>query len=236
MLRRLLLVSASVFAASCAQLPQVLDTGVQVSQAVGYSPVQLNNAVKEALQLSVTRATEQLGVSGGYADNDRWRLELPASIEPLADTLKRVGLGGPLQQVEDLMNRGAELAAAEAKLVFLEAVKNMAVQDAIGIVRGNNTAATDYFRAATQEQLNARYRAIMQNQLQQVGFYKQYQQVLSTYKALPIANKPDLDLEQHAVNQGLQALYSQIAEEEQKIRANPVERGSALIAAIFGKK
>lgn len=228
-----LLIAGSLTA--CANMTQVLDTGAQVSQAVGYSPAQLNGAVKEALQLSVTRATDQLAASGGYGQSNRWRLALPESVQPVADTLKQLGLSGPLNQVESLMNRGAELAAAEAKGVFLDAVNAMAVQDALGIIRGGNTAATDFFRSATEAQLSARYKSIMQNQLQQLGFYKQYQQILTTYKALPMANKPDLDLEQYAVNQGLEALYGQIAAEEQKIRANPVEQGSALIAAIFGK-
>src|SRR5690606_18082166 len=125
---------------------------------------------------------------------------------------------------------------AEAKLVFLQAVKDMAIQDAIGIVPGGNTAAADYFRSVTEAQLNARYKSIMRSQLQQLGFYKQYQQVLTTYKAIPMTNKPDLDLEQYAVNRGLTGLYAQIAEEEKKIRANPVEQGSTLIAAIFSKK
>src|SRR5690606_40000417 len=206
-----------------------------VSQAVGYSPAQLNGAVKEALQLSVTRATDQLAASGGYGQSNRWRMALPENVQPVADTLKQLGLGGPLNQVESLMNRGAELAAAEAKGIFLEALNAMAVQDALGIIRGGNTAATDFFRRATEAQLSARYKGLMQNQLQQRGFYKQYQQILTTYKALPMANKPDLDLEQYAVNQGLEALYGQIAAEEQKIRANPVEQGTALIAAIFAK-
>jgi hypothetical protein len=221
---------------ACANMTQVLDTGAQMSQAMGYSPSQLNSAVKEVLQLSVTRASDQLSASGGYGQNNRWRLGLPESVQPVVGTLKQLGLGGPLDQVESLMNRGAELAAAEAKGVFLEALNAMAVQDAIGIVRGNKTAATDYFRSTTESQLRARYKGIMQNQLQQVGFYKQYQQILTRYNALPMANKPDLDLEQYAVNQGLQALYGQIAEEEQKIRANPVEQGTALIGAIFGKR
>lgn len=232
-------IGVSIFLISltaCGNVAQVLDTGSQVSRSVGYSPAQLNNAVKEALQLSVTRAADQLSETGGYQDNPRWRVGLPEAVQPTVATLKQLGLGGPLTQVENLMNRGAELAAAEAKLVLIDAVKGMAVQDAIGIVRGGNTAATDYFRSATERQLTARYKMIMQNQLQQLGFYKQYQQVLSTYKALPMANKPDLDLEQHAVNQGLHALYGQIAEEEKKIRANPAEQGTALIAAIFSRR
>lgn len=236
MLRRFSLVFTLLLTTGCENLPQMLETGAQVSQAAGYKPAQLNNAIKEALQLSITRATDSLSQSGGYSDDNRWRLELPEPVQPIAENLRKFGLGGPLDQAERLMNRGAELAAAEAKGVFLEALRGMAMQDALGIIRGGNTAATDYFRSATEAQLGDRYRAVMQKQLQQVGFYQQYQQILGTYKALPIANKPNLDLEEYAVKRGMQALFGQIAEEEKKIRANPVEQGTALIAAVFGKK
>jgi len=236
MLRALSLIFVFFMLTACENLTQVLDTGAQVSEAAGYSPTQLNNAVKEALQLSVTRAADNLGQAGGYSDNNRWRLGLPESIQPVAGTLRQFGLGGPLDKVESSMNRGAELAAAEAKGVFLDVVKGLSVQNAIGIVRGGETAATDYFRSAAEAQLSVRYKSLMQTQLQQVGFYPQYQQLLGTYKTLPIANKPNLDLEDYAVKQGLQALFGQIAEEEKKIRANPVEQGTALIAAIFGNK
>lgn len=221
---------------ACGNLSQMLDTGAKVSEAVGYSPAQLNKAVKEALQLSVTRALDNLGQAGGYSNNSLWRLTLPESVQPVAGTLRQFGLGGPLDQVEGLMNRGAELAAAEAKGVFLESLQGMSVENALGLVRGGETAATDYFRSATEAQLSARYKSLMQTQLQQVGFYPQYQQILGTYKTLPIANKPNLDLEDYAVKQGLQALYGQIAEEEKKIRTNPAEQGTALIAAIFGNQ
>jgi hypothetical protein len=230
----LLLVFLSLTA--CENIPQVLDTGAQVSAATGYSPAQLNNAVKEALQLSATRAVDELGRSGGYSDNSRWRLQLPESVQSVAGTMRQFGLGGSLDKVESLMNRGAELAAAEAKGVFLEAIKGMTIQNALGIVRGNETAATDYFRATTEAQLSARYKSLMQGQLQQLGFYSQYQQLLGIYKNLPISNKPNLDLEEYAVREGLQALFGQIAEEEKKIRANPLEQGTALVAAIFGNK
>ncbi len=233
MLRHVSLAIALFTLAACGNLSQVLSTGAQVSQAAGYSPAQLNNAVKDALRLSVDRAVADLGRAGGYSENSQWRLGLPESVRPVADTLRQFGLAGPLNQVEGLMNRGAELAAAEAKGAFLTALQDMAIEDAVGIIRGGDTAATEYFRSATETQLSMRYKSIMQSQLRQVGFYDQYQQVLSTYKTLPIANKPELDLEAYAVRQGMQALYGQIAEEEQKIRANPAQQGTALIGAIF---
>lgn len=235
MIRSLLVIAAIGASAGCANVAQVLDTGAQISQAAGYSPTQLSQGVKEALTLSVSRASEQLSQQGGYADS-LYRLHLPKEIEQVSSVLKQFGLGGQVDKVEALMNQGAEIAAAEAKAVFLQAVREMSVTDAIGIVRGNQTAATDYFRAQTGAMLQQRYQQIMQSQLKQLGFYGQYQQFLNAYKLLAVANKPSLDVEQAAVSQGIDGLFAQIAEEEVKIRQNPVEQGSLLIGQIFGKK
>lgn len=234
MIRPFMLAAAVGICAGCANVAQVLDTGAQISQAAGYSPAQLTKGVKEALTLSVSRASEQLSQEGGYAESP-YRLQLPAEVEQVSAVLKQFGLGEQVAKVESLMNQGAEIAAAEAKSVFLQAVSEMSVDDAIGIVRGGQTAATDYFRAQTGTLLQQRYQEIMQNQLKQLGFYGQYQQFLSAYKLLPVANKPNLDVEQAAVEQGIDGLFKQIAQEEIKIRQNPVEQGSLLIAGIFGK-
>jgi hypothetical protein len=133
------------------------------------------------------------------------------------------------------MNQGAEHAAVEAKGVFVGAVRSMTIADAMSIVRGGNTAATDYFRQRTEVDLRRRYLPIIKSNLQQVGFYNQYQQLLTAYKRLPLADKPDLDLEQHVLTQSLNALFTQVGEEEKAIRKDPLGRGSSAIAAVFGR-
>lgn len=220
-----------------ATLPQIAETGANVASAAGYNnQAQLVRGIKEALELGSNRAATSLSATGGYANSPLYRIELPANLQPIASKLRQFGLGGQLDSVENLMNQGAEKAAIEAKAVFVDAVRNMSVTDALGIVRGSNTAATDYFRAQTEASLRQRYLPIIKENLQEIGFYNQYQQMLSTYKMLPIANKPDLDLEQHVLNQALNGLFKQVAVEEQLIRKDPVGRGSQIIGAVFGPK
>lgn len=220
-----------------ATLPQIAETGANVASAAGYNnQAQLVRGIKEALELGSNRAATSLSATGGYANNPLYRIELPTNVQPIASKLRQLGLGGQMDKVENLMNQGAEKAAAEAKMVFVDAVRKMSVTDALGIVRGNSTAATDYFRAQTEASLRQRYLPIIKDNLQQIGFYNQYQQLLSTYKMLPIANKPDLDLEQHVLNQALNGLFKQVATEEQLIRKDPVGRGSQIIGAVFGQK
>lgn len=235
---KICLIALPLTLAACnANMPQILQTSADVASAAGYgNQAQVVRGIKETLELGSTRAAAQLSAPGGYSNSSLYRIELPANLQPIAKNLRQFGLGSQLDSVEKLMNQGAEKAAAEAQVVFIDAVRNMGVTDALGIVRGNETAATDYFRRQTEASLRQRYLPIIQQNLQQIGFYNQYKSMLSTYNALPIANKPDLDLEQHVLDQSLNALFKQVAVEEQLIRKDPVGRGSAIIGSVFGQK
>jgi hypothetical protein len=218
---------------ACAELSQVLQSSAGVagqSDQSGFA-----RAIKESLELGSTRAADLLSRAGGYQNSSIYRIRLPESVQPIASRLRQFGLGGQIDRVEALMNQGAEHAAVEAKAVFISAVRSMTITDAMSIVRGGDTAATNYFRQRTEAELRQRYLPIIQNNLRQVGFYNQYQQLLSAYKQLPLGNKPDLDLEQHVLTQSLNALFTQVGEEEKAIRKDPVGRGSSAIAAVFGR-
>lgn len=228
------IVLAVLLLSACADLAQLPyppgePAGGQASQAA------LARAIKESLELGSTRAADQLSQTGGYLEDPLYRIRLPEPVQPVADRLRQFGLGSQLDRVELLMNRAAEQAAAEARAVFIDAVRAMTITDAIGIVRGSDTAATDYFRRHTEASLRRRYAPIVQSHLEQIGFYPQYQQVLAAYDRLPFSDKPDLDLEQHVLTQSLDALFSQVAEEEKLIRQDPLGRGSRAIAAVFGQ-
>jgi hypothetical protein len=218
---------------ACAEMSQILEAGVASASSSDQS--RLTSAVKESLELGSTRAADLLSQVGGYQNSSVYRIRLPDAVQPMASRLRQFGLGGHIDRIEALMNQGAERAAVEAKAVFISAVRGMTVTDALGIVRGQNTAATDYFRLKTEAELRQRYLPIVQSHLRQIGFYSQYQQLLSAYKQVPLANKPDLDLERHVLEQSLNALFTQVGEEEKAIRKDPLGRGSSAIAAVFGR-
>ena len=233
-INRIIFLVIAVSVQGCAELSPYLQTGADVASATGYgNQANLVRGIKEALELGSGRAAEQLSAVGGYSNSPLYRIELPAELDPIASNLRRFGLGGQLDRVEALMNQGAEKAALEAKTVFIDAVRAMTVTDALGIVRGNETAATDYFRQQTEVSLRTRYLPIIKNSLQQIGFYNHYQTFLSAYNQLPLANKPDLDLEQYVLSKSLDGLFKQIAVEERLIRDDPVGRGSAVISSVF---
>jgi hypothetical protein len=235
--RLLLIASVSLMLglglSACTEVSQILQSGAATAGRAD-EPA-FTRAVKESLELGSTRAADLLSQVGGYQNSARYRIRLPEAVQPVATRLRQFGLGGQVDRIEALMNQGAERAAVEAKGIFINAVRGMTVSDAMGIVRGGNTAATDYFRQRTEADLRQRYLPIIKSNLQQVGFYNQYQHLLAAYKRLPLADKPDLDLEQHVLTQSLDALFTQVGEEEKAIRKDPLGRGSSAIAAVFGR-
>ena len=218
----------TLLCACSASLSQLPSTNMLAS-----GDAQLARGIKAALELASTRASDTLARPGGYNQNPAYRITLPENIQPIAKQMRQFGLGSYIDQAEILMNKGAEQAASEAKTLFISAVRNMTITDALEIIKGDESAATRYFRAQTEGALRERYQPIIQQNLRQLGFYDPYQSLLNLYKNVPIANKPNLDLEEYAINQSLNALFRQVAEEEKLIRADPIGKGSQLIAAVF---
>ncbi|AOS97618.1 hypothetical protein AUP74_02206 [Microbulbifer aggregans] len=206
-----------------------IDVGNQVVKNAGYdTDSKLARGIKETLYTSTDRASTGLSQVGAF------NLSLPSAARPVADGLRQFGLGSYVDQLQDAMNRGAEQAVAEAAPVFKQAITGMTVNDALGIVRGSDTAATDYFRRQTEAALRLRYQPIVEENLRKTGFYEQYKGLLAAYEKLPVAGKPELDLERYVIDQSMAKLFTRIGEEETLIRKDPVARGSLLIGQVFG--
>lgn len=222
----------AVLLIGCANMNDILGSSSGSGSVLGQQG-QLANAVKQTLELSSTRAADSLSKAGGYFDNPAMKIMMPEQFNNITSTLRQFGFGRYVDDIEKSMNKGAEQAAAKAGEMFVASIKNMEVDDAIGIIRGGNTAATDYFRAETEDQLRQEYQPIIRKNLQEVGFFDEYERLLDIYNTLPVSNKVNLDLEDYVVEQSLNGLFTRVAEEEKAIRANPLSRGSELLSSIF---
>ncbi|MEC7119904.1 MAG: DUF4197 domain-containing protein [Pseudomonadota bacterium] len=207
-----------------------INMGAQVLGAAGYGQQgQVAVAIQETLSLSNQRATTTLAQSGAFG------LQFPQSVQPVVGILKQIGFASQINRVEQAMNRGAEQAVQQARPVFEQAIRQMSIVDAVGIVTGGQTSATQYFRGRTEASLRQRYQPIVQQQLQTTGFYDQYRALQRAVNQLPAAQRPNVDLEAYIINQSLDRLFQEIGQEEMKIRRDPVGRGSELIGRVFGQ-
>ena len=208
-----------------------INLGTQVLGAAGYGQQsQTVLAIQETLSLSNQRATTTLAQSGAFG------LQFPQSVQPIVGVLKSIGFAPQINRVESAMNRGAEQAIAQAKPVFEQAIRQMSIVDAVGIITGGDTAATQYFRRQTEANLRQRYQPIVRQQLQSTGFYSQYQMLQTAVNQLPASQRPNVDLEAYIINQSIERLFVEIGKEEGKIRRDPVGRGGELIGLVFGSR
>lgn len=232
-MKRYWLLTGMLTLAGCQNMDAVapwVDVGNQVARNAGYdTDSRLAGGIKEVLHTSTDRASTSLSQTGAF------RLRLPASVQPVADSMRQLGFGSHVDRLESAMNRGAEQAVAEAAPVFKQAITSMTVTDALGIVRGGDTAATDYFRGRTENTLRQRYQPIVEANLRKTGFYNQYKEVLAIYEKLPIANKPNMNLESYVIDSSMTTLFNRIGQEETLIRRDPVARGSVLIGQVLGE-
>jgi len=190
--------------------------------------------LKEALKVGTERTVDQVGAVDGYLADEMLRIVLPEDARSAASTLRRVGMGGMVDEFEVSMNRAAELAAHEATAIFWNAITSMTLADAWGILRGNDTAATDYFRQRTGQALTSRYRPIVETKLRSVGGYSDYETLVGRLEAIPLVDAPDLDLVGYVTDHALEGLFSVLAGEEQKIREDPLKRTTSLLQRVFG--
>lgn len=190
--------------------------------------------LKAALVKGSEAAIAKLGVPGGFLNNPKVKIGLPGPVERGRGLLVMAGMGGKVEELEVAMNRAAEAAVPHAKDLLLNAVKNMSVADAKGILAGGETSVTDFFRQKTSEPLAQKFLPIAKQSISQVGLVQKYNAI--TEKVIPknLMKDKDVSLERHITTQTLEGLYTMIGEEEKTIRQDPVGAGSAAISKVFG--
>jgi hypothetical protein len=133
------------------------------------------------------------------------------------------------------MNRAAEDASKSAAPIFVDAVKSMSIQDAFGILKGNDSAATTYLKGKTTASLTSAFRPVIEEALKKTDATKYWKDVFETYNKLPTTfNKINTDLSSYVTDKALTGMFFQVALEEQKIRKDPAARVTDILKKVFG--
>jgi hypothetical protein len=190
--------------------------------------------LKAALEKGSQAAIAALGRPDGFLGNSQVKIPLPESLQRAERLLRRVGMGRYADELVVGMNRAAEAAVPEARALLVDSVRKMTVQDAKGILSGGDTAATDYFRRTTHDKLHARFLPIVEKATAKVQLAQTYDQYAGAAASLGLLKKEDADLDAYVTAKALDGLYLMIAEEEKKIRKDPVATGTAILRKVFG--
>lgn len=191
-------------------------------------------AVRQALSQSMDVAVNRLGQADGYWANPQVRIPLPESLRRVEKTLRRYGLERYTDDFAKSLNRAAEAAVPAAKPLLLAAIRDMSVNDAVAIVRGDDVAATRYFRMHTDAALQARCKPLVAEATARVHVTAAYKQLMKKATVLDKTADPGhLDLDAYVTRAALDGLYLLMAEEERRIRNNPLARSTDLLRNVF---
>jgi hypothetical protein len=195
--------------------------------------------LKEALATGTERAVTEVAKPDGYFGNQLIKILLPNKVQQAADILGNIGYQKQVDEFVLSMNRAAEKAAPRAASLFGDAIRQMTVEDAKGILSGGDTAATRFFEKKTRSKLFEVFKPTVAKSMDQVGTARAYKEVIGKYETIPFASfigTPSLDLDTYVTNKALDGLFIMVGEEEKKIRTNPAARTTDLLRKVFGNK
>lgn len=187
--------------------------------------------LKEALMQGSTKAVANLGKVDGFLGNPKVKIPLPDGLRQAEGIMRGLGMGKQADELITAMNRAAEAAVPEAKTLLADAVKKMSVQDAKGILSGNDDAATRYFKRTTSPQLKERFLPVVKKAVSKVNLAEKYNQFAAKGSKFGLKQP---NLESYVTDKTLDGLFLMIAEEEKAIRANPVDAAGNLAKKVFG--
>ena len=191
--------------------------------------------LKEALQVGTERSVQKLSVLDGFFANAIIKILMPDEAKKVEQKLRAIGFGNMVDNAILSMNRAAEDASKSAAPIFINAIKQMTIQDAVGILRGNDFAATDFLKSKTSAALTNAFRPVIDASLQKVNATKYWNTIFTTYNKLSF-NKINPDLSAYVTDKALSGIFYQVGLEEQKIRKDPAARTTDLLRQVFGSR
>jgi hypothetical protein len=190
--------------------------------------------IREALINGTENSVNLVSAVDGYFGNPKIKIPFPPEAQQVEQKLRAFGLGSKVDEAIVTMNRAAENAAKDIQPIFVSAIKSMSISDAIGIVKGDDHAATEYLRKTTSDPLFIKIKPVVEKSLEEVDATRYWDDLINTYNAFPFVKKMNPDLAEYVTEKAISGLFVMVALEEEKIRKDPLARTSELLQKVFG--
>jgi hypothetical protein len=197
------------------------------------STEEIASGLKEALENGTSKGADLVSQLDGYYKNPEIKIPFPPEVKQVEARLRQIGLGGEVDKFVESLNRAAEDAAKESKPIFIAAIKQMTIQDAWSILKGNDDAATQYLNRTTSPLLKDKFMPVVRQSLSKVNATRYYTDLVTKYNKIPLVQKVNPNLDEYATEKAIQGLFVMIAKEEKNIRKNPLARTSDLLKKVF---
>jgi hypothetical protein len=198
----------------------------------GLSNDEIVSGLKEALNVGASNASQKLSTVDGFFKDAAIKILMPAEAQKAEKKLRALGMGKLVDDAILSMNRAAEDASKSAAPIFINAVKQMSIQDALGILRGGDFAATTYLKDKTTTSLSQAFSPVIETSLKKVNATKYWNTVFTTYNRFS-TDKVNPDLSAYVTEKALAGIFFQLGLEEQKIRKDPAARITDILKKVF---
>lgn len=202
------------------------------------SQTELGKAVKELLQVSADNSLAKLGVTDGFFKNHEVKIPFPQSLQKVEEKLRQVGFGNQVDQFTEKMNRSAEDAATGVKEIFKTAITQMTINDALGIIMGNEDAATEYMKKTTTSAITSKVSSVVAKSNEKIKLASYWTPLANKYNtvmALVGGAQVNTDLTQYVTEKAVAGIFKIMAKEEKEIRTKTSAQTSSLLRTVFGK-
>ena len=236
-MKKMILLAALVCTsfASCDTAKQILD-GVNTAYGTGgLTNADIVSGLREALTVGTQNGTSKLSSVDGFFKDAAIKILLPEEAKKVESTLRSVGMGSLVDKAILSMNRAAEDAAKGAGTIFVNAIKQMTITDAVNILKGGDFAATNYFKAKTTQSLVQSMKPVIDKALANVNATKYWSDVTSMYNTFS-KTQINTDLSAYVTQKAMDGIFYQVGLEEQQIRKDPVARTTEILKKVFGSQ
>lgn len=201
------------------------------------SQTELGKAVKELLQTSADNSLAKLGVTNGFFQNGEVKIPFPPALKNVEEKLKQVGFSNQINQFTEKLNRSAEDAASGVKEIFMTAITQMTINDALGIIRGNDDAATQYMKKTTLSAITSKVTSVVAKSNEKIKLASYWTPLATKYNALMAltgGSQVNTDLTQYVTERTVDGIFKIMAKEEKEIRTKTSARTTSLLQRVFG--
>ena len=231
----LIVIITAGYTNSQAQFFKKLENSVGIPTSGGFTQDEAGQAIKEALTKGITHGVDLVSVTDGYFKNPTIKILFPPEAQKVESTLRSAGMGSLIDNAVESFNHAAENAAKSATSIFINAIKQMTINDAIGLVNNKQQdAATQFLKRTTTDQLVAAFKPSIKDALDKANATKYWSEIMTQYNRIPFVSKVETDLPEYVTRKAIDGLFVMVAQEEAKIRKDPMAQTSALLKKVFG--
>ena len=212
-----------------------LNTVKENTAATDQGETEISDGLKEALIVGIDSARCLTSQPGGFMENPRIQIPLPPELEELEAVFRIAGQEDKLQNLQQNMNRAAEIVSPRISAFLKHTIEKLVVFDSQKILNGGECAATNYFKEKMADSLMLKIKPLIHPVLIETGAFQDYENMQSLIPNLPISEFPQIDLDSYVATKTLDGFFKLISQEEARIRRDPQARTTSVLKIVFGR-